>query len=159
MDTTIYRTTTFGHFNTMVTLFCLQAILLSGCLSFGSDEETTSPTKAQVTRCVREMYINPKIEIRPMGFKLEGSGIDDAIWFKFETDAELANIFDSKMVDAGTFQQRSNSAAGVTGPKWWHLPQKVISSEAIALPNARYMSVYIEKHGKRHIVSIFWHET
>ena len=94
-----------------------------------------------------------------MGFKLEGSGIDDAIWFKFETDAELANIFDSKMVDAGTFQQRSNSAAGVTGLKWWHLPRKAISSEAIALPNARYMRVHIEKHGTHHIVYIFWHET
>jgi hypothetical protein len=41
-------------------------------------------------------------------------------------------ILDSKVVDASTFRQRSNSAAGVTGPKWWHLPPKVKRSDCSA---------------------------
>jgi len=59
------------------------AVLLSGCFEFGTYEETTTPTKAQIERCRSEMYLNPTAKIIPLGYKLEGSGIDDVIRFKF----------------------------------------------------------------------------
>ena len=79
--------------------------VLTGCLDFGEDEETISPTKDQVSRCRSEMYLNPSIKITPLGFKLEGSGIDDAIWFKFKIDIiDVQNIFDGKVVDTAKFK-------------------------------------------------------
>ena len=50
----------------------LVALFFAGCLKFGEDEETITPSKAQVDRCRSEMYLNPSAKITPLGFKLEG---------------------------------------------------------------------------------------
>ena len=94
--------------------------LCSGCFDFGEDVATTSPTKAQLARCQAEMHLNPTIEMVPLGFKLEGSGIDDAIWFKFQaktTDAQ--RVFDSKVVDVSKFAPDYSFAHETNGTKWW----------------------------------------
>ena len=59
---------------------------LAGC-SFdftdpNADVTTTSPTIAQVTYCRNVMYINPELEIDPVGYSIE-TGMDDVIRFKF----------------------------------------------------------------------------
>jgi hypothetical protein len=80
--------------------------LFTGCLDFGEDEETTSPTKVQVSRCRSEMYLNLLMKITPLGFKLQGSGIDDAIWFKFKTEiTDIHKIFINKVVDTSKFKK------------------------------------------------------
>jgi len=93
----------YNLFNTIL-LLMLSAVF-TGCLDFGKDEETTSPTKSQVSRCHARMYLNPSIKITPVAFKFLGSGIDDAIWFKFKADvSDLHKIFDSKVVDTSRFK-------------------------------------------------------
>lgn len=139
--------------------YFLLPLLLSGCLSFGSDVETASPSPEQVARCVAEMYINPGVVIRPLGFKLLGSGIDDAIWFKFETTANVQSLFNLKIVDTSGFSESSNQAQDGQGPSWWDLSGKKLLGGQVQLPNARFMNVHIEKKGDRNIVYILWHET
>ena len=75
-------------------------LVLAGCLDFGEDEETTTPTVKQVARCRAKMYLKKSMKLTPLGLRLEGSGIDDAIWFKFRTDvAGPAETFDTSVVD------------------------------------------------------------
>ncbi len=71
------------------------AILQTGCIEFGDAIETTSPSKLQLESCRSVMFLNPEINITPLGFKLMTSGIDNAIWFKFKThNISILNIFD-----------------------------------------------------------------
>jgi hypothetical protein len=135
------------------------SISLSGCLNFGKDEETTSPTPAQVSRCYSEMYLNPDLKIHPLGYKLEGSGIDDAIWFKFETDAAVSEIFNSTVIDTTKFTQNYTLLYEIKGLKWWDIKGKSLLGGQIELPNVRYMNVGIEKKGDSNLVYIMWHET
>lgn len=78
---------------------------LAGCLSFGEDIETTTPTPAQLAKCKSELYLNSKTTIQPLGLYLVGSGIDDALWFKFHSDAPtIQEIFDAKVIDTNKFE-------------------------------------------------------
>ena len=114
----------------VVTLSC------SGCLEFGNDEETTSPTKEQVDRCRSEMYLNPSMQITPLGYKLEGSGIDDAIWFKFSTDvSEVKELFDIKVVDTSKFQTGFSFIHDMTKLKWWDVKNNELLGGQVELPN------------------------
>lgn len=137
----------------VVTLSC------SGCLEFGNDEETTSPTKEQVDRCRSEMYLNPSMQITPLGYKLEGSGIDDAIWFKFSTDvSEVKELFDIKVVDTSKFQTGFSFIHDMTKLKWWDVKNNELLGGQVELPNVRFMNVGIEKNNQGFVVYIMWHE-
>ncbi|MBN1888771.1 MAG: hypothetical protein JW850_12320 [Thermoflexales bacterium] len=140
----------------MTTLLCVAAM---GCLDFGQDEETTTPTESQVSRCRAEMYLNPTVNITPLGFKLEGSGIDDAIWFKFETDADdLAQVFDTSVVDLSKFKE-GYSLSELKGVAWWDVGGKNLWGGPVALPHVRYMSVGAEKIEGGYVVYVMWNET
>ena len=47
-------------------------LILIGCLDFGIDLETTSPTQDQVNRCCSEMYLNPLTNHPPLILVLQG---------------------------------------------------------------------------------------
>ena len=135
------------------------SLMSAGCLNFGKDEETTSPTEAQVSRCRSEMYLNPSMKITPLGFKLEGSGIDDAIWFKFKTDiSNVREIFDSEVVDTSTFKDGFAFANDMDELKWWDAKGKRLLGGQVELPNVRFMNVGIEEDGDGYVVYIMWHE-
>ncbi|MFT5836609.1 MAG: hypothetical protein ACI9ZV_000105 [Candidatus Azotimanducaceae bacterium] len=141
----------------LITLLAI--ISITGCLDFGNDEETTSPTKAQIDRCRHEMYLNPSIRMTPLGFKLEGSGIDDAIWLKFKTDVlNLQKIFDDKVVDATKFKEDFTLISEMSGLKWWDVQGKNLLGGQVELPNARFMHVGVEKNYENFVVYIMWHE-
>ena len=129
-----------------------------GCLSFGTDEETTSPTESQVSRCQTEMYLNDALKITPLGYKLLGSGIDDSIWFKFRVDVnDLSQVFDTSVVDTSSFEnfvmyERDELA-------WWDVKGKELVGGEISLPNARYMHIGAEKIDGGYIIYIMWTET
>jgi len=129
-----------------------------GCLSFGTDEETTSPTESQVSRCRTEMYLNDALKITPLGYKLLGSGIDDQIWFKFRVDVnDLSQVFDTSVVDTSSFEkfvmhERDELA-------WWDVKGKELVGGEISLPNARYMDIGAEKIYGGYIIYIMWTET
>lgn len=143
-----------------VLLFALSLTLfISGCLDFGNDEETTSPNKAQIERCRSEMYLNPSMQITPLGYKLEGSGIDDAIWFKFKTNiSDVNNIFDSKVVDTATFKAGFIFVHEMKELKWWDVKNKNLLGGQVELPDVRFMNVGIEKNDDGYVVYIMWHE-
>jgi len=133
---------------------------LNGCIDFGEDIETEKPNENQVNRCFAEMYLNPSMELKPLGFKLEGSGIDDAIWFKFKTNTtNLSQVFDTTVVDVTKFKENFTFLSQLTGLKWWDVKDKNLLGGQIALPNARYMNVGIEKINSGYIIYIMWHET
>jgi hypothetical protein len=129
-----------------------------GCLEFGTDEETTTPTEDQVSRCRTEMYLNDAAEITPLGFKLLGSGIDDVIWFKFEADADdLSQVFDTSVVNTDEFEK--NVMYKMEDVEWWDVEGKELVGGEISLPNARFMNLGAEKIEGGYIVYIMWHET
>jgi len=137
----------------------LLILSLAGCLDFGKDEETTSPTKAQVARCRSEMYLNPSMKITPLGFKLEGSGIDDAIWFKFKTNiVDVQEIFDGKVVDTSKFEDYFTFTHEMNELKWWDVKGKKLLGGQVELPNVRFMNVGVEKTNDGYVVYIMWHE-
>ncbi|MCK4542438.1 MAG: hypothetical protein KAU17_09400 [Spirochaetales bacterium] len=138
----------------------LVALSFTGCLEFGENEETITPTKTQVDRCRSEMYLNPSAKITPLGFKLEGSGIDDAIWFKFKTkSANLAEIFDSKVVDTSKFTNDFSSFHEMKKLKWWDVKDKNLFGGQVSLPYARFMNIGAEKTEEGYMIYIIWHET
>ncbi|MCP3935210.1 MAG: hypothetical protein GY708_07545 [Actinomycetia bacterium] len=135
-------------------------LLLAGCLSFGEDEETTMPDPGQVDRCRAEMYLNPSLTLFPLGYKLEGSGIDDAIWFKFKTRAsDPAEIFDTSIVDVTTFKKGFSFLYEMEGVPWWDVADKDFLGGQVALPNVRFMNVGMHETSEGYIVYIMWHET
>lgn len=136
----------------------LTVLPFTGCLDFGKDEETTSPTKVQINNCISKMYLNPSLKITPLGFKLEGSGIDDAIWFKFKTDvAEVQDIFNSKVVDTSKFKNDFSFIHDMSKVKWWNTKGKKFFGVQVELPNVKYMNVGIEKVDDGYVVYIMWH--
>ncbi len=140
-----------------VVLLCAAS---AGCLKFGDDEETTAPSADQVARCRAEMYLTPGLKIRPLGYKLIGSGIDDAIWFKFGTDtSSAAEIFRTDIVDVSGFGEALEIQAPASKSDWWDIAGKKIHGGRVSLPNARFMSVGIASSEGQSVVYIMWHET
>ena len=104
------------------------------------------------------MYLNPGLKIEPLGFKLRGSGIDDAIWFKFKAKAsKVAEVFDTAVVDVSEFKQ-GFTMLSVKGPKWWDVDGKTFLGGQVELPNVRFMNVGITKTADGFLVYIMWHE-
>lgn len=136
------------------------AVAMAGCLKFGDDVETTSPTTAQVKRCVTEMHLNPAVQMTPLGFRLIGSGIDDSIRFKFKTSvSEVSQIFDPNVVDVTKFTTKVETFVDKHEPKWWDTKGKSLLGGQVQLPNARFMDVWIEKTQDGCVVYIHWSET
>ena len=132
---------------------------VSRCLRFGRDEVTTHPTPQQIVKCKKLMYINPVIDIDPIGYKLLGSGIDDAIFFKFRTKAEsIKEIFDSNYVDTSSFSKDFQFIYQDKGLKWWDVTGRKFTGGEISLPNVKYMNVGIQEEDNEYVVYIFWHE-
>jgi hypothetical protein len=135
-------------------------ISTTACLDFGSDEETTTPTESQVNRCRAEMYLNDTVQITPLGFKLEGSGIDDVIWFKFETNTtDLSQVFDTTVVDTDKFTEHTNVMSDLQDVEWWDVEGKDLLGGQVSLPNVRYMNVEAEKIEGGYVIYIRWNET
>ncbi len=137
----------------------LVCVFSAGCLKFGNDEETTTPSAEQVARCRSEMYLHPGLRIRPLGYKLIGSGIDDAIWFKFGVDTSSpAEIFNTNVVDVSGFGDEFELQAPSASCQWWDIGGKKIYGGSVSLPNVRFMNVGIKGDEGEAIVYIMWHE-
>ena len=143
----------------LILIGLLLVISLNGCLDFGEDEETTTPNKTQINRCVAEMYINPSIKINPLGYKLLGSGIDDSIWFKFNTEStDLSQIFDTTVVDVTKFKENFTFLSQPKDLDWWDVKGKSLLGGQLELPNVRFMNVGIDKTGDGYTIYIMWNE-
>jgi hypothetical protein len=141
-----------------ILLFLVFGVLFCGCLDFGDDEETNAPTKAQVDACRGRMYLLSSAKIDPLGYKLLGSGIDDAIWFKFRTDAsELSKLFDSDVVDTSGFEE-GFELREIEKLKWWDVEGKKFFGGEVSLPNVKFMEVGVVKEAEGYLVYVSWYE-
>lgn len=145
--------------------------LLTGCgISFstsGNDVSTTKPTEEQVAQCRDVMYINPEIEINPVGYALTQS-LDDVIRFKFIalTD-DPTTLFDATHVDSTQFAAKFNPYA--LNPKgnesWWDLSSQELTGANFSVPSpnssgTRGLNVaFTENDDKTLTVYVLWHET
>lgn len=141
----------------ILTLFMI--IFLSGCINFGEEIETTSPSLAQVERCRIAMHIKPEVELTPLGFKLNASGIDDAIWFKFKTkNINIEDIFYKDITDILVLKDEYRFHYN-DDIKWWAAQDKLLTGGQAELPDAKFMNIGIDKTTDGLIIYIMWHET
>jgi hypothetical protein len=133
-----------------------------GCSIIGNNEMTSTPTNAQVHQCRMAMYINPSVKITPLGFRRDGSGSDSAMWFKFATThVELADIFDSDVVDTSdfTFDNEYILLHHMNDTVWWDVKNKQLLGGQVLLPNSCVMNIGIDSDTAGYTVYIMWHET
>ncbi|NOY83791.1 MAG: hypothetical protein GXO96_03010 [Nitrospirae bacterium] len=136
-------------------------VMFYGLLSFvlfANDVQTTSPTPEQVQHSQDQMYINKNIIIDPLGFKLVGSGMDDAIWFKFRTESKLRDLFNPKVVDLELLSEEYAMISD-TENEWWNVAGKTLLGGQISLPDHKIMNIGIDRSQGEDIsvVYIMWH--
>jgi len=101
------------------------------------------------------------MKLEPLGYKLQGSGIDDNISFKFKTNvADISEIFDTEVVDVTKFEKNHKLPSGGADPTWWDTKGRDLLGNAISLPKVKYMDVGIEESEDHSFtVYIHWFET
>jgi len=149
----------------------LALFVLAGCggdfTGRNGDVSTTTPGKEQVAKCRDVMYINPEIDIKPLGYAIE-TGMDDTIRFKFvaNTDDPSA-LFDSTQVDASRFTDDFNPYAlhREGAEVWWDLSSKSMSGANFSVPppgskGTRGLNIaYVKNDDNTLTVYVLWYET
>jgi hypothetical protein len=152
-------------------IISLGVLLLAGCgitvTTGGGDVSTTTPSNEQIAKCRDVMYINPEIDIKPLGYAIE-TGMDDEIRFKFIaiTDDPSA-LFDTAQVDATKFSANFNpsSLRPQASETWWDLSSKKLSGANFSVPppnsqGTRGLNVAYAKNDEKTLtVYVLWHET
>ena len=156
--------------STSVLLFIAASLAFSGCDStLGVKPPVTSatPGKEQVTHCRKVMYINPDIEIEPLGYHYEHGFLDDLICFKFEAlTGEYAKIFQEDVLPAQklVMQERSSNLNRDIDQQWWDPPKSKFIGGDFSVPalhtkGDRGLSVAVVPNGKdRLTVYALWFE-
>ena len=148
----------------------LAALCSFGCgitVTSGGNVSTTTPSKQQIAKCRDVMYINPKLDIKPLGYAIE-TGMDDVIRFKFvATIDDPSALFDTAQVDATKFAANFNPSS--LHPKaaetWWDLSSKTLSGANFSVPppnsqGTRGLNIaYVKNDDNTLTVYVLWHET
>ena len=153
-------------------LLAFLALVLAGCgitvtSGGGSDVSTTTPNNEQIAKCREVMYINPKLDIKPLGYAIE-TGMDDVIRFKFiATTDDPSLLFNKTQVDATKFAANFNPSS--LHPKaaetWWDLSSKTLSGANFSVPppnaqGTRGLNIaYVKNDDNTLTVYVLWHET
>lgn len=149
----------------------LTCLAITGCqgdfLGYGDDVSTTTPTKEQITYCRSVMYINPGLEIDPLGYCLQ-PGMDDVIRFKFTAKTDDPSLlFDESQVDASRFFSdfRVSALEPKAAESWWDVSAKTLTGGNFTVPppdstGTRGLNVGYVKNGDGTLtVYVLWHET
>ena len=149
----------------------MTCLFLAGCQTdftgYGDAVRTTSPTAAQIAYCRDVMYINPELDIEPLGYFLQ-PGMDDVIRFKFTAKTDDPSLlFDDSQVDASKFS--SNFSVSALDPKatdmWWDISSQTLSGGNFSVPppkskGTRGLSIgYVKNDDGTLTVYVLWHET
>ena len=103
------------------------------------------------------MYISTELEIEALGQKYLGSGIDDAIWFKFKTsEDDITKPFDPEFIDNKSFSDFSLTPS--SDLDWWDIEGKTLTGGQVELPNVKILNIGIHKQVDGYIVYCMWHE-
>ncbi len=145
-------------------------LAFAGCdftLSGGDDVSTTTPTKEQVAKCRKVMYIDPAVEIEPLGYALD-AGMDDVIRFKFiaKTD-DPSMLFDDSQVESTRFKPILKPATFFTAAPetWWMLSSTASLGAKFSVPppnskGTRGLNIaYTKNDDKTLTVYVLWYET
>lgn len=145
--------------------------LFAGCgywfLDYGDAVSTTNPSAEQIAYCRKVMYINPTLDIEPLGFHLQ-PGMDDMIRLKFVAKtSDPAQLFDPAQVDATKFSTSFNLWA--LDPhaldNWWDVSSQKLSGGNFSVPppkaqGGRGLNVgYFHNGDGTMTVYVLWHET
>ena len=156
--------------NTCILLLLCSVLLSSGCDPFGTPppDVSTTPNAEQVDYCRSVMYLNPSIDIQPLGYYYQHAFLDDAINFKFNalTD-DLANIFLPEHVPSENLVERETPYLldQDIGEKWWDPPKPKLIGDSFTVPDprtkgARGLNVGLVKNQEGgYTVYVFWFET
>ncbi|MDA7884801.1 hypothetical protein N9B23_00355 [bacterium] len=147
------------------------ALLVStGCdftLSGGGDVSTTTPTKEQIAKCRKVMYINPDVVIEPLGYALD-AGMDDVIRFKFIAKMDDPSmLFDDTQVESTKFKPilKPSSFFTAAPETWWKLSSKATLGAKLSVPppnskGTRGLNIaYTKNDDKTLTVYVLWYET
>ena len=114
----------------------------------------------QLAFCENAMHLNDELQYEPIGFKIVGSGIDDAVWFSFHTDeTDLGIIFDAEVVPFDSLRGSVDIYTPEDMPLWWDIQGKGLVGGSITLPAGRSMTVGMNREEAGTSVYIFWHES
>ena len=150
-------------------LICL--VVLTGCGDpFGTPppDVTTKPSAKQIQYCRDVMYINPKINITPVGYYYEHGFQDDSIAFKFVAQAErIDEIFLAEFVPPSELVERTSSHGldYSIGEKWWDPSGQTLIGDNFSVPppnsqGTRALNVGIIDNGEKSFtVYVYWFET
>ncbi len=145
---------------TSITLFTFFLILTTGCLDFGEDIVTTNPTAEQLEFCETVMHLNEELVYEPIGLKILGSGIDDAVWFCFTTkETDISKIFISEYIPPDSLNKAINIYSPDNLPNWWDTANKNLTGDTFELTGGTFISIGIAKNNTGYTIYIFWHES
>ena len=127
---------------TMLRYFLAASLLVgfAGCsfdfIGSNAGVTTTSPTKDQVAYCRDVMYINPELEIDPVGYSIE-TGMDDVIRFKFIAKTDDPSIlFNPVRIDRKKFVDdfRLSTMKPQAPETWWDLSSQQVTGANFTVP-------------------------
>lgn len=122
-------------------ILALALTTILGC-DFGTqaNSETTTPSAKQIQHCRKAMYINPDVEISPLGHCLDFGFQDDVIHFKFiaKTD-KIEEIFQSEFVSPDKLVPRNALDPPRYGlaQEWWDASQHSLTGGDFFVPDPR----------------------
>jgi len=141
-------------------ILCILPLLGAGCLNFGDDIETVDPTEEQIAFCRSAMHIAEGVVIEPLGLKIMGSGIDDAVWFKFRTgESDFSLIFDGSSVPSDSLAGTVSFYATDGLPEWWDTGSRTFTGGTVFLGGGVWMTAGFLREVDGTVCYIFWHET
>ena len=129
------------------------------CLDFGEDIVTADLTQEQLNSCRMLFHIREDVAVEPVGLKALCSGIDDAYWFKFATDAsDPMMIFHELHVPTDSLNGQVSFYQHEDLPEWWDTRNRIFTGGTIPLNNGSIMTVGYQQEPDRIICYIFYHE-
>jgi len=144
---------------TSITLFTFFLILTTGCLDFGEDIVTTNPTAEQLEFCETVMHLNEELVYEPIGLKILGSGIDDAVWFCFTTqETDISKIFLPEYIPSDSLNKEINIYSPENLPNWWDITDKDLIGGTFEITGGTFISIGIARNNIGYTIYIFWHE-
>ena len=148
--------------NILLIIISISFTLFAGCLQFGEEVSTDNPTQEQVAFCKSTLFLNDDIELTPIGYKLNATGIDDALWFKFSTKTkDPKKIFKEELIDSISFSDDYKFPGAYAKESWWDIKGKKVYGGQVELPSGtNFMEVGIPESDTpgEYIIYIFWFE-
>ncbi len=129
------------------------------CLDFGENILTTELTRDQLNSCRSLFHICEEAEIEPVGLRILGSGIDDAVWFKFEADVpEPGMIFHKDVVPEDLLTGQVSFYQYDDMPQWWDTRNRIFTGGTVTLESGSVMKIGYQQEPDRIICYIYYHE-